>query len=93
MVEVFSANPARIFGLRNKGALAPGFDADLVIFDPDKEVTLTARTLHMNCDYNPYEGVRVVGNPVVTISRGRIVCQSGEFRGDFGHGRMVRRGR
>lgn len=92
MVEVFSANPARIFGLRKKGALAPGFDADLVVFDPDKEVTLSAGTLHMNCDYNPYEGVRVTGYPVVTVSRGHIVCQNGEFRGDFAHGRMVERG-
>lgn len=93
MVEVFSANPARIFGLKKKGALAPGFDADVVVFDPGREVTLSAKTLHMNCDYSPYEGVRVTGYPVTTISRGRIVCHNGEFGGDFGHGKMVERGR
>lgn len=91
LVQVFSTNPARLFGLTSKGTLAVGYDADLVIFDPNKEVTLSAKTLHMGTDYNPYEGKKVKGYPVVTVSRGTVVCENGEFKGSFDHGRFVAR--
>ncbi|WP_369017755.1 dihydropyrimidinase [Thermatribacter velox] len=91
MVEVLSTNPACLFGLPNKGSLAVGYDADIVIFDPDKEVVLSYQDLHMCTDYSPYEGLRVKGYPVTTISRGRVIVENGIFTGDFTHGRFVAR--
>jgi dihydropyrimidinase len=74
-VAVTATNPARIYGLfPRKGAIAIGSDADLAIWDPAREVTVTADVLHDNMDYTPYEGRRVRGWPVCTISRGDIVC-------------------
>ncbi|HBD07534.1 MAG TPA: dihydropyrimidinase, partial [Syntrophobacteraceae bacterium] len=70
-VEVCCTNPARIFGLYpNKGTLEPGTDADLVLFDPEKKVTLTQSILHEQVDYTPYEGFELQGYPVMTILRG-----------------------
>lgn len=91
MVEVISTNPARLFGLPGKGSLAVGYDADIVIFDPEKEVILSHKNLHMQTDYNPYEGLKVKGYPITTISRGRVVVENGVFTGDFAHGRFVAR--
>jgi dihydropyrimidinase len=91
-VEVCCANPARIFGLQNKGQIAPGFDADLVIFDPDRWITLEAgRTLHERVDWSPYEGNRVQGWPRDVLSRGRMIVHDGEFAGTEGWGRFVSR--
>jgi dihydropyrimidinase len=87
-----SSNAARIFQLRGKGALQPGFDADLVIFDPNKEVTLSRDVLHSACDYTPYAGRYLRGYPVATISRGELVMRNGEFAGRAGRGRLVARG-
>ena len=81
-VDVCCAAPARIFGLAGrKGALAPGADADVVIFDPEREVTLSRSMLHENCDYTPYEGYRLKGYPVLTMLRGRVIARNGEFVG------------
>jgi len=92
-VEVCCANPARIFGLSRKGQIAPGFNADLVIFDPHRWMTLQAgRTLHERVDWSPYEGMHVQGWPRDVLSRGRVVVRDGKFVGEPGWGRFqVRR--
>src|SRR3712207_8241891 len=79
-VELTSTAAAKMFGLfPRKGTIAIGSDADLVIFDPEKEQTLSAATHHMNVDYSAYEGKRVRGAVETVLSRGRLVIESGEF--------------
>lgn len=90
-VELASANAARVFQLQGKGAIRPGYDADLVLLDPNRVVTITRALLHSRCDYTPYEGLTVRGYPVLTISRGVVVMREGEFVGRAGHGRLVPR--
>ena len=81
-VELTSTAPAKIFGLfPRKGTIAPGSDADIVIFDPEKKVTLSAKTLHMKVDYNPYEGRQVTGAAETVLSRGRVIVENGKFIG------------
>jgi dihydropyrimidinase len=91
-VELTSTSPAKIFGLfPRKGTIAPGSDADLVVFDPNRTITLAARTLHMNCDYNPYEGRQVTGATDTVLSRGRLVIEDGAFVGRTGAGSFLKR--
>jgi dihydropyrimidinase len=91
-VEITSTNPARMFGLwPRKGTVAVGSDGDLVIWDPDKEVTLSARTLHMRVDYNPYEGRVIKGAPAVVLSRGDVIVDHGQWKGGKGRGQFVKR--
>ncbi len=91
-VEVTSTSPAKIFGLfPRKGTIAPGSDADLVIFDPERSVTLSAATLHHRVDYTPYEGRVVKGAAETVISRGEIVVKDGVFRGRAGRGEFLKR--
>src|SRR5688500_17014075 len=91
-VELTSTAPAKIFGLfPRKGTIAPGSDADLVIFDPEKKVRLSAKTLHMKVDYNPYEGREVRGATDAVISRGRVVVDGGRFTGRAGGGSFLKR--
>src|SRR6059036_2647519 len=91
-VELTSTAPAKIFGLfPRKGTLAPGSDADIVVFDPNRTVTLSARTLHMNVDYNPYEGRQVTGATDTVLSRGRVVIENGKFVGRAGAGSFIKR--
>src|SRR5712664_479412 len=91
-VELTSTPPARIFGLfPRKGTIAPGSDADIVIFDPNRTITLAAKTLHMNVDYNPYEGRQVTGATDTVLSRGRIVIGDGKFVGRAGSGSFLKR--
>ncbi|MBM4459240.1 MAG: amidohydrolase family protein, partial [Chloroflexi bacterium] len=91
-VDVCCTAPARIFGLAGrKGALAVGADADVVIFDPDREVTISRAVLHENCDYTPYEGFRLRGWPVLTMLRGQVIARDGEFVGRQGGGRFLAR--
>jgi dihydropyrimidinase len=91
-VELTSTSPAKIFGLfPRKGTIAPGSDADIVIFDPERTVTLSAGTLHMKVDYNPYEGRQVTGVTDTVISRGRIVIDQGRFVGRAGSGQFLAR--
>jgi dihydropyrimidinase len=92
-IDVCCAAPARVFGLAGrKGALTVGADADVVIFDPEREVTISRASLHENCDYTPYEGYRLKGYPVLTMLRGRVIARDGEFVGGSGGGRVLARG-
>ena len=91
-VEVFSTNPARVTGLYpRKGVIAPGSDADLVIWNPDVERTITIDELHHEGDYSPWEGWAVRGWPETTILRGRIAVDGGELLADAGDGVFVKR--
>lgn len=92
-VALSAANPAKLFGLYpKKGTIAPGSDADIAIWDPEKEVTIRQENLHHAIDYTPYEGFRVKGWPVTTLSRGKVVAHNGDFVGEAGHGRFLARG-
>ena len=92
LVELFSTNPARLFGLfPRKGTIAVGSDADIVVFDPDAESVISARTHHMNVDYNLYEGMRVKGVPETVIVNGRVLVEDGEYTGLPAGGRFLRR--
>jgi len=91
-VELTSTSPARIFGLfPKKGTIAPGSDADIVIFDPSKTWRLSAKTLHMRVDYNPFEGREVTGVTETVLSRGRVIIDRGKFVGRPGAGSFLRR--
>jgi dihydropyrimidinase len=91
-VELTSTSPARIFGLfPRKGTIAPGSDADIVIFDPEKRQRLSVKTLHMKVDYNPYEGREVTGVTDTVISRGRVIVDGGKFTGKAGAGSFLKR--
>ena len=95
-VELTSTAPAKIFGLfPKKGTLAVGSDADVVIFDPNHEETISyynARTHHMNIDYTAYEGFKVKGFTETVLSRGKIVVDKGEYLGRPGDGKFIKRG-
>jgi dihydropyrimidinase len=91
-VEITSTAPAKIFGLYpHKGTIAPGADADLLVWDPNKEVTLSHKTLHMRVDYNPYEGRKVVGAATHVLSRGDVIVENGTWHGKAGRGRFMKR--
>ena len=92
-VELCCTAPARLHGLHRKGRLAPGYDADIVLFDPAAERTLSAAVLHSDIDHSTYDGMHVRGWPVVTIARGEVVVSDGELRAEPGRGRFVRRER
>ncbi|WP_213950989.1 dihydropyrimidinase [Tepidanaerobacter syntrophicus] len=90
--EITSTNVAKIFGCYpRKGIIAPGSDADVVIVDMNKEVTLSPEVLHNNIDYCLHEGMKVKGYPVMTISNGKIIIESGEFKGKRGDGKFIKR--
>ena len=91
-VEVTSTNAAKIYGMYpKKGTIAVGSDADLVIFNPDKEIEVTVDILHENVDYTPYEGFKLKGFPEVTLSRGEIIAKNGKFVGEIGRGEFIKR--
>jgi dihydropyrimidinase len=91
-VELTSTSPAKIFGLfPRKGTIAPGSDADIVVFDPEKTLKLGVKTLHMRVDYNPYEGREVTGVTDTVISRGKVVIDAGKFTGKAGAGSFLKR--
>lgn len=94
LVELVATNPARIAGLApRKGAIAPGADADVVIFDPERRRVVRAADMHSACDYDPFEGWEVIGWPELVLSRGDIVFADGTVRGEPGRGRFVPRSR
>jgi dihydropyrimidinase len=89
-VEVCATNPARLHGLYpRKGTIAVGSDADLVIYDADREVTLSQEGLHQQVDYCPYEGFPLRGYPHMVLLRGKVIVEDGEFVGRAGQGRFV----
>ncbi|WP_252254775.1 dihydropyrimidinase [Clostridium sp. ZBS12] len=91
-VELCCTNPAKMFGLYpKKGTIQVGSDGDIVIIDPEREVTLTNSNLHSNVDYSAYEGIRVKGYPVITISRGQIIVKDNKFIGQKGYGKFIKR--
>jgi len=95
MVDVVATGTARMFGLKDKGEIAVGKDADMVIFDPDQKFTITQPKLHQNVDYTPYEGMEMTGMPYAVYSRGKRVAEwqedHVEFVGEVGRGRFVKR--
>lgn len=94
MVEVCCTNPAKLFGMYpKKGALVPGSDGDIVIIDPTMEVTLTKGLLHSNVDYTAYEGFKLMGYPIMTLSRGEVITKDNEFVGQRGKGEYIKRQR
>jgi dihydropyrimidinase len=84
--------PARLFKLPHKGHIAPGYDADIVIFDPAKQVRLTAEWLHEQVDWSPYEGMTLSGWPREVFSRGALIAREGQYLGEPGRGRFIRAG-
>ncbi len=90
-VALTAEQPARIFGMGSKGCLAEGFDADVLLWDPNAEYTIEAATQAMNTDYSMFEGWRVKGNAKSVYSRGELVVEDGKFVGRPGHGRFVKR--
>jgi dihydropyrimidinase len=92
LAAMLSANPARTWGLwSRKGALRPGSDADLVVYDPQPEGVIAAKDLRHLAGYSPYEGMRVQGRVKATISRGHVIYREGRLVGRKGRGRFVRR--
>jgi dihydropyrimidinase len=91
-VELVSTTPAKLFGLYpRKGTIAVGSDADLVIFDPKRKHTISAKTHHMRVDYSMFEGIQVTGMPLAVLSRGRMIVDGDEFLGHPGSGEFMRR--
>jgi len=92
-VEVACTTPARMFGLYpQKGVIAPGSDADIVVYDPQATTEISVETHHMNLDYSAYEGTKIEGKVSTVLSRGRVVVHGNEYVGEKGHGKYLRRG-
>ncbi|CEP67515.1 Hydantoinase/dihydropyrimidinase [Moorella glycerini] len=90
LVQVLATNPARLFGLYpRKGSLKPGSDADLVVFDPRRQVTLTAADLHSAAGYTVFEGFNLQGYLEATYLRGRLIYDRGRFLGQAGQGQFI----
>ena len=91
-VDIVSTAPAKLFGMYpKKGAIAVGSDADIVLYDPNRKHTISAKTHHMDVDYSCYEGREVQGGSDVVMSRGSVVVRNGEFTGRKGAGRFLKR--
>jgi dihydropyrimidinase len=91
-VALTSTNHAKIYGLYpKKGSIAPGFDADITLWDPKRRETIRQEIMHHGSDYTPYEGLSVTGWPVMTILRGKVVAEEGKILGNTGDGKFLRR--
>lgn len=90
-VDLCCTTPAALMGLDQKGHIAPGYDADLVIFDPNKEVTLSTDFLHETVDWTPYDGLQLGGWPKTTLCRGQVIVDDGQLQVEKGYGRFLRK--
>ncbi|HEY0759967.1 MAG TPA: dihydropyrimidinase [Acidisarcina sp.] len=90
-VELCATAPARIFGMQNKGIVAGGMDADILLWDPQADYTISAATQSMATDYSIFEGWRVKGNARHVFSRGDLIVESGKWVGEVGRGRFLKR--
>ena len=91
-VEINSTAPAKIFGMYpRKGTIAAGSDADIVLWNPNTEHTISAETHHMNIDYSMYEGMKIKGNAETVLSRGEVIVKNKKFTGSAGRGNFVKR--
>jgi dihydropyrimidinase len=92
-VELCATTPARMFGLYpRKGVIAPGSDADVVVYDPKATTRISVDTHHMNMDYSAWEGFEIAGKVDTVISRGTVVVRDGSYLGSKGHGKYLKRG-
>lgn len=91
VVEICSANPAKIFGCETKGSISVGKDADIVIYDPEKDFTVTCENMHSDYDNTIWENYTMHGYPEKTYSRGRLVFDNGKFVGESGWGKFLKR--
>ena len=92
-VEITSTTPAKMFGLYpQKGTIAVGSDADIVVFDPNEKHVISVDNQHMRVDYSAYEGLEVTGKVKCVLTRGRIIVENGEYLGNPGDGRYLKRG-
>ncbi|MBI1741859.1 dihydropyrimidinase [Candidatus Acetothermia bacterium] len=91
-VQLVSTAPAKLMGLfPRKGTIAVGSDADVVVWDPNRKHTISAKTHFMRVDYNPYEGMTVDGSPAYVLSRGKVIFEGDQFTGKSGDGRFIKR--
>jgi dihydropyrimidinase len=91
-VEIVSTAPAKMFGMfPRKGSISIGADADIVVYDPNRKRTISAKTHHMDVDYSCYEGRQVQGASDVVLSRGSVIVRDGQFTGRKGAGKFVTR--
>ena len=90
-VKISCENPAKLFGIDHvKGAIEVGRDADIVLYDPKKDFTITNDKMHGDTDHTIWEGVKVKGYPIATYSRGRLVFDNGKFVGEKGYGKLLK---
>ena len=91
-VDTASTQAAKLFGLfPRKGAIQPGSDADLVIYDPNYRGTISVKTQMMNVDYSPFEGTAIEGRPSIVTVRGQVAVRDGKFVGEVGRGQFLKR--
>jgi dihydropyrimidinase len=91
-VEITSTAPAKIYGMfPRKGTIAPGSDADVLIWDPEHEHEISQKTMHMRVDYSPYEGKKVKGAPTHVFSRGELLVENFKFVSKKGRGKFLKR--
>jgi dihydropyrimidinase len=87
--QITATAPARAFGLTAKGQIAPGFDADIALWDPNRSLTYAANDLQDNVGYNPFCGTTVKGLPITVLSRGQVLLQGGSFTAEPGRGKQI----
>ncbi|WP_315806996.1 MULTISPECIES: dihydropyrimidinase [unclassified Bradyrhizobium] len=92
-VALTATNHAKTYGLKNKGSIAIGYDADIALWDPNKTAKISQAGLHHGSDYTPYEGIEITGWPVATLQRGKFVVRDGQLVGAKGEGRYLTRGK